>query len=102
MRPLARGVERLLRGLGIAADVERARAIDAWPLVAADVLGPDAASTTVVGIDGEVLVVAVPTSGWSAEIRLRESELIARLAGAVGRSGIRRIRTVPAQRSSAP
>lgn len=99
LRPVARAVDRLLRGLGIAGDVARVDAIDAWPAVATSTLGPDAASTRALRVDGSTLVVAVPTSAWASEMRLREAELLARLAEAAPRSGIAAIRTVPTSSS---
>jgi len=96
LRPVARAVDRLLRGLGIAADVARVDAIDAWPAVATATFGPDAASTRALRVDGTTLVVAVPTSAWASEVRMRESDLVARLAESAPRSGIAAIRTVPA------
>lgn len=94
MRPVARAVDRLLRGLGIATDVARVEAIDEWPAVAASVLGPDATSTRAIRTEGTTLVVAVPTPAWAAEIRLRESALVEGLGQAAPRSGIASVRTV--------
>ena len=96
MRPVSRAVGRLLRGLGIDADVARASAVDAWRSVAVAAFGADAAATRAVGIEGSTLIVAVPDPAWASEIRLRSSDLIARLAAAAPGSGITRIRTVPA------
>lgn len=98
MRPVARAVDRLLRGLGIATAVARVEAIDRWPAVATTVFGPDGATTRAVSVDGATLVVGVPTSAWASEIRLREAEVVRRLASAAPRSGIRRVRTVPLAR----
>lgn len=98
MKPVSRAVDRLLRGLGIATDVARVEAIDRWPAVAVSVFGPDGATTRAVSIDGTTLVVGVPTSSWASEVRLRESEIVRRLATAAPRSGIRRIRSVPLAR----
>lgn len=97
MRPVSRAVDRLLRGLGIAAEVDRAGAIDRWPAAARAVLGEDAATTRAVAVDGATLVVAVPTSAWASEIRLREAALVTELRRAAPKSGIRAIRTVPAR-----
>ncbi len=96
MRPVSGAVGRLLRALGIAPDVARADAVRAWPAVAAGVIGPDAARTRALHIDEEgALVVAVPTTQWAAEIRLRESELLRGVRSRAPRSGVRRIRSVP-------
>ena len=95
MKPVGRAVDRLLRGLGIATDVARTTALDAWPAVAVSVLGSDAGATRAVAIEETTLVVSVPTPAWAAEIRLRENEVIRALDGAAPTSGIRRIRTVP-------
>jgi predicted nucleic acid-binding Zn ribbon protein len=49
-------------------------------------------------MDEGTLVVAVPTAHWAAEIRLREEQLVAELASRAPRSGIAKIRSVPASR----
>lgn len=98
MKPVSRAVDRLLRGLGIAGEVDRVASIDRWPAVARSVLGEDAAGTRAVGVDGATLIVAVPDSAWASEIRLREAPLVAALRRAAPKSDIRRIRTVPASR----
>ena len=95
MKPVARAVDRLLRGLGIATEVDRASALDHWAEVARDVLGDDAVVTRAVGLAGATLVVAVPTSGWAAEIRLRQAALLDHLRRAAPKSDIRSIRTTP-------
>ena len=94
MRPVSRAVGRLLRGLGIATEVARVGAIDRWAPVAREVLGPDAGVTKAIAVDGTTLIVTVPTSAWSSEIRLREATIVERLAEAAPESGIRAIRTV--------
>lgn len=98
VRPVSRAVDRLLRGLGIATEVERVGAIDRWSAVAREVLGPDAEITRAIGVDGATLIVAVPTPAWGSEIRLREGVLLERLARASPKSGIRAIRTIPSAR----
>ncbi len=98
MRPLSRVVDRLLEGLGIATDVARVEAIGHWANVATAVFGADGATTRAVAVDQATLIVAVPSSAWASEIRLREHELLERLRRASPRSGIRAIRTVPATR----
>lgn len=95
MRPVSRAVDRLLRGLGIATEVARIDATRAWPSVAVDVLGPDAGTTKALRVDGTTLVVGVPSPAWASEIRLREAELLGRLAEASPRSGVTALRTVP-------
>jgi len=95
MRPIGGAIERALRKLGLERDVARVSAIDAWPAAAREVFGPAAAATRAVGLSDRALVVAVPDTSWSGEIRLRERELVA----AIGRrvtSDIDRIRAVPA------
>lgn len=101
MRPVGRAVGRLLRGLGIETEVARVGAIDRWALVAKEVLGQDAGVTRAVAVDGTTLIVTVPTSAWSSEIRLREASLVDGLRRAAPTSGIRAIRTVPAATSRA-
>ena len=96
LRPVGGLVERLLRGLGIATEVDRVDATRAWREVVTAVLGPDAAETAALRVDGTTLVVAVPTPAWASEIRLRESQLLERLAASSPRSGITHVRCVPA------
>jgi predicted nucleic acid-binding Zn ribbon protein len=99
MRPLAAAVARALRTLGLDSDVAKADAVREWTAVAAAVIGPDAARTTALRMDEGTLVVAVPTVQWAAEIRLRERELVGELAARAPRSGIAKIRSVPAART---
>ncbi len=96
MRPLGGAVQRVLRALGLEQDLARAEGVEAWPRVARDVIGADAAATRAIRVEDHTLVVAVPTAQWAAEIRLRERDLVRRLPPA---SGIRRIRSVPDDRT---
>lgn len=98
MKPVSRAVDRLLRGLGIAVEVDRAGSIDRWPAVATSVLGADATVTRAVAVDGATLIVAVPTSAWASEIRMREAALLAGLRRVAPKSDIRSIRTIPSTR----
>jgi predicted nucleic acid-binding Zn ribbon protein len=98
MNPLSTGLARALRALGLDRDVARADAIRAWVGVASRIIGPDAVATTALRVDAGTLVVAVPTAHWAAEIRLRERELVAAIAARSPRSGIAKIRSVPAGR----
>ncbi len=102
MRPLAQTVRRALRELGIDRDVDKTDALRAWPAVAARHLGADASTTYAVRVEEHMLVVAVPTAEWGAEIRLRESELVASIGRDAPRSGVTRIRSVPHDRPSVP
>ncbi|HET8568600.1 MAG TPA: DUF721 domain-containing protein [Candidatus Limnocylindria bacterium] len=95
MRPLGGAVARALRALGIDRDVARASALEAWTAAASAEIGADAARTRAVRVEGETLVVAVPTAQWAVEIRLRERQLVARLRQAAPASGVKRIRSVP-------
>ena len=99
MRPLAVALARALRTLRLDSDVARADALRSWTAVASAVIGPDAARTTALRVDEGTLVVAVPTAQWAAEIRLRESELVAEIASRAPRSGVAKIRSVPAARA---
>jgi predicted nucleic acid-binding Zn ribbon protein len=98
VRPLSAAVARALRALRLDSDVAKADAMRAWTQVACAVIGPDAARTTALRMDEGTLVVAVPTAQWAAEIRLREEQLVAELATRAPRSGIAKIRSVPASR----
>ena len=100
MRPLAGAVAKALRTLRLDSDIARAEAIRAWPLVASRLIGADAARTSALRMDEGTLVVAVPTAQWAAEIRLREREMVSELATLAPRSGIAKIRSVPASRGS--
>jgi predicted nucleic acid-binding Zn ribbon protein len=97
MKPVGGAVGRVLRRLGIATEVARAGAVDAWPPVARRAFGPDADALRAIAIDDATLIVAVPTSAWASEIRLRERELLEALARSAPTSGVRAIRTVPAR-----
>jgi predicted nucleic acid-binding Zn ribbon protein len=99
VRPLAAVLARALRTLHLDSDVAKADAIREWAAVASAVIGPDATRTRALRLDDGVLVVAVPTAHWAAEIRLREEELVAQLASRAPRSGIAKIRSVPAART---
>jgi predicted nucleic acid-binding Zn ribbon protein len=99
VRPLAVALARALRTLRLDSDVARADALRSWKAVASELIGPDAARTTALRMDEGTLVVAVPTAQWAAEIRLREHELVAELAARAPRSGIAKIRSVPATRT---
>lgn len=102
MRPLSAALARALRVLRLDTDVARAGAVRAWHPVASRLIGPDATRTRALRIDDGVLVVAVPTAQWAAEIRLRERELVDEIARAAPRSGIEKIRSVPGARSFSP
>jgi predicted nucleic acid-binding Zn ribbon protein len=99
VRPLAAAIARALRTLRLDSDVARADAVRAWTAVACGVIGPDATRTTALRVDEGTLVVAVPTVQWATEIRLREEELVAELVSRAPRSGIAKIRSVPASRT---
>lgn len=99
MRPLGGAVQRVLRALGLEADLARADAVEAWTEVAGTIIGADAARTHAIRVEGGTLVVAVPTAQWAAEIRLRERALVAALRERVPGAGVRRIRSVPGERA---
>ena len=101
MRPLGGAVQRVLRALGLEADLARADAVVAWNEVAVSVIGSDAALTRAIRVEGGTLVVAVPTAQWASEIRLRERSLVAALRDRVPGSGVQRIRAVPGEREPA-
>ncbi len=101
MKPLGGAVQRVLRALGLEADLARADAVEAWAGVASSIIGADAAHTRAIRVEAGTLVVAVPTAQWAAEIRLRERSLVAALRLRVPRSGVRHIRAVPGGRGAA-
>lgn len=85
LHSLGPAVGRLLRSLGLEADVARADAQTRWPAAARTVLGVGAERTAAVGFDAETLLVTVPDGAWAGEIRLRERELVAALGGSASR-----------------
>lgn len=95
MRPLGGAVQRVLRAFGIEAEVARADVVEAWPAVAADAFGPDAALTTAIRVEQDTLVVAVPGAQWASEVRLRERSLVDALRRAVPGATVAHIRSVP-------
>lgn len=101
MKPLGGAVQRVLRALGLEADLARADAVLAWTGVAVAIIGTDAARTHAIRVEGSTLVVAVPTAQWASEIRLRERSLVAALHARVPGCGVRRIRAVPGERARA-
>ncbi|MSQ37722.1 MAG: DUF721 domain-containing protein [Chloroflexi bacterium] len=95
MRPLSGAVQRALRALHLETGVDRASALEAWPIAVVGVLGPEARFTRAVRVDDQTIVVVVPDSGWAGEIRLRERDLLSALQTSAPRAGIRRIRCAP-------
>ncbi len=95
MRPIGGAIDRALRKLGIDRDVARVTAVDAWPAAAREILGTDASTTNAVGLHGRTLVVRVPDTAWSGEIRLREGELLAAISRIAPGNDLDRIRPVP-------
>lgn len=95
MKPISRALDRTLRALGVDRDVARADAVRAWPTVAVETLGADAAATRAIRAEGDTLVVAVPTSDWAGEIRLREATLVRSLARHAPGCDIAHVRSVP-------
>ena len=98
MKPIGGAIDRALRKLGLDRDVARVSAIDAWPAAAREVFGPAADATRAVGLSDRALVVAVPDTTWSGEIRLREHDLLAAL-GRHATSDLEHIRAVPERAS---
>lgn len=98
MRPIGGAIDRALRKLGLERDIARVSAVDAWPAAAREVFGPAADATRAVGLSDRALIVAVPDTTWSGEIRLRERELVAALARRAA-SDLEHIRAVPERAS---
>ncbi|MBM4420971.1 MAG: DUF721 domain-containing protein [Chloroflexi bacterium] len=95
MKPIAGALGRALRTLGLESGVSRVQAVDAWPAVATATLGAEGAHVRALRVDGDTLVLLVPTSSHAAEVRLREGALIAALIAAAPSSGVRRLRCAP-------
>jgi Dna[CI] antecedent DciA-like protein len=98
VKPIGGAIDRALRKLGLDRDVARVSAIDAWPAAAREVFGPAADATRAIGLSDRALLVAVPDTTWSGEIRLRERELVAAL-GRRAASDLEHIRAVPERAS---
>jgi len=96
MRPLADVLRGTLEALGISRDVARAGAMQAWPAVARACIGAEeAARTRAVRVDGDTLVVSVPSPVLAQELRLRSEDVRAELARRVPDSSVRDVRFVP-------
>lgn len=95
MKPMRQVVGRALRLMGVDHDVARADAVRAWTEAAISVLGVDARDTHALRVDGDALVVTVPTAEWAGELRLRERELVAAVLKSAPASGISRVRAIP-------
>ena len=98
MRPIGGAIDRALRKLGIDRDVARVSAVDAWPVAAEEIFGPDAGATQAIGLNGRTIVVRAPDAAWAGEIRLREGELLAAIARRASGSDLDHIRVVPGPR----
>ena len=96
MRPLAEVLRGTLKALGITRDVARAGAVQAWPSVARACIGAeDAARTRALRVDGDTLIVAVPSPVLAQELRLRYEDLRAELFRLAPESSVRAVRFVP-------
>lgn len=102
MKGIAGALSRALRTLGLEGGVARAGALDAWPAVSAKLLGAEAERCRAIRVDGDTLVLVVPSSAHAAEIRLRERELVGALTVAAPSSGVCRLRCAPAGDGGAP
>jgi len=98
VKPIGGAIDRALRKLGLDRDVARVSAIDAWPAAAREVFGPAADATRAIGLSDRALLVAVPDTTWSGEIRLRERELVAALVRRAA-SDLEHVRAVPERAS---
>jgi len=98
VKPIGGAIDRALRKLGLDRDVARVSAIDAWPAAAREVFGPAADATRAIGLSDRALLVAVPDTTWSGEIRLRERELVTALVRRAA-SDLEHIRAVPERAS---
>ena len=95
MNPLGGALVRALRSLGLDREVARASAVIAWPEASRSTLGPAARGVVAARMDGDTLVVLVPSSTHAAEIRLREREILGALEALAPGSGVKRIRCAP-------
>lgn len=96
MRGVGGAVGRTLRLLGLDRGVAQADAIRAWPRAVGASLGQPGAGIVAARVDGETIVVLVPSSTHAAEVRLKEREILAALESFAPGSGIRHIRCAPA------
>lgn len=76
LKPVASMLEEVLDTHGVRDQVERMRALDAWP----DVVGEAVAAVArAVAVDESALIVEVRTSAWLMELNLMKSDLLARV-----------------------
>lgn len=88
--PIADALRRFLQQQGLAARVDQASVLEAWP----SVVGPGVAAVTEpvsVGGDG-TLFVAVKSSAWMAELAMMEREIVAAINRRSERYRVERIR----------
>jgi hypothetical protein len=95
MRPIAEALRGAFATLGLTRDVARASAVRVWPEVARACIGDDACRTRAIRVDGDTLLVTVPSPILAQELRLRSEEIRAELARLAPDAGVRLVRFVP-------
>ncbi|HYY54812.1 MAG TPA: DciA family protein [Candidatus Dormibacteraeota bacterium] len=99
MRPLAEALRGTLAALGIGGAVGRAAAVRAWPEVARACIGVDAGRTRALRVDGDTLLVTVPSPVLAQELRLRSEEIRVALHRLAPDAGVRAVRFIPSGRA---
>jgi len=95
MRSLTETLRVTLAALGISRDVAKASAVRAWPAAARSCIGEDASRTRALRVDGDTLVVTVPSPVVAQELRLRSEDIRAELTRMAPDAGVRHVRFVP-------
>jgi len=95
LRPLADALRGTLAALGIRGAVAKAGVVAAWPAAARACIGEDASRTRALAVEGDTLVVAVPSPVLAQELRLHSEQLLRDLAGRAPDATVHTIRFVP-------
>ena len=82
-------LEQLAKDLGIAKPLSQYAVLTSW----AEIVGQQIAKvTTAERIEDGILIVRVSTAPWRAELSLRKSEILEKVAARVGKAVVREIR----------
>lgn len=86
--PLAEGLDRALRGLGLPASTAVLAVFGRWE----DVVGEQVAGhSRPVSLEGGRLVVHVEEPGWATQLRYLEADLLRRLAAVAGEGVVTKV-----------
>jgi predicted nucleic acid-binding Zn ribbon protein len=97
MRRLSELLPEAAAGLGIEADLQRARLAAAWERIVEERVPAAAGASRLVGLEAGGLVVAADDHAVAQELRLRAPELLEAIARAPGTGNLRGLRVVVRQ-----